>query len=258
MSMAIAFIVILPVLVIGVAVVWIWAKRRRAHALHDSAAAGNLVKMEKLLASGSRLDGIYDHLSPLHRAVMQNQLEAARFLLTHGASVDLKTESDVRVSPLHIAATIGNREMAELLVERGADINIQANNFETPVLTAARFGRKDVFSFLLSSGAALDITDGNGNNMLFNCILDQDPKAVDMLLEAGMDPNCQDADNRAYALHAAMVLAIHTGQTDSVECLLKHGADPNVRDQHGMKPMKMAKIANNDDLIKLLTEYGAE
>lgn len=239
-----------------VMVVW-WRTRGTVHALHDAAAAENLGRMEKLISAGAGLDTMYDGVSPLHVAVMRNRIEAARLLISHGASVNMMTDDERCVAPLHIAATTGNLDMVELLLTKGADIHGLTSDFEPPVLTAARCGHKDVFTCLLSNGATLQATDANGNTMLFTCILAYEPNAADMLLEAGMDPNGQTPDGSAYALHAAMVYAIPSGKYEMVECLLRHGADPNVRDQHGMTPLKMASMTNHEFLADLLKKYGA-
>jgi uncharacterized protein len=212
---------------VAVAVVMIlwWMEISRAHALHDAAGDGNLDRIETLISSGYNADTMYDHVAPLHVAVMRNRIDAAKLLISHGASVNLAAETEHRETPLYLAATTGNRGMLDLL---------------------------------LASGANLEATDAQGNNLLFRCILADEPNAVDMLLDAGMDPNCQDPNKQAYALHAAMVFAIHYEKTDLVETLLRHGADPNVRDQHGMTPMKMLKISGKDHLVDLLMKYGAK
>ena len=232
-------------------------KRRRAHALHDAAATGNLERIDTLIASGFAVDTIYDQTSALHVAVIKNQSEAAKRLIAHGASVNLKTSDDKGVTALHIAAITGNAGMTDLLVVHGADIQVYATNGEPPILTAARYNHKDVVDRLVTHGADLQATNAQGNSLLFMCIFSNDTRAATLLLDAGMDPNVQDRDKRAYALHAAMIYAIHSGTTDMVECLLAHGADPNIRDQHGMTPLKMAKIDKRDRLVELLASYNA-
>ncbi|GAB6093956.1 hypothetical protein JCM14469_02080 [Desulfatiferula olefinivorans] len=239
-----------------VGVIW-WIRRRKAHALHDAAAAGDLARIDALIAGGHAADAIYEEVTPLHVAVMRNRLDAAAHLIAKGASVTMNTAADTGVTPLHIAATIGNAEMTDLLIAHGADVEARASNGETPILTAARFGHKELVHRLLGHGASLEATDAKGDSMLFTCIFSNDTRAASVLLEAGMDPNVMDKDRQASALHAAMVLALHTGDTEMVECLLAHGADPHVKDHHGMTPLKMAKIAKKDALVTLLTARGA-
>lgn len=238
------------------AFVW-WKKNGMNHALHDAAAAGNIERIDKLIASGMIVDTRYDKVTALHVSVMKNQIEAAKKLIDHGASVNLKTEDDNGVTSLHLAAMTGNPEMAALLIGHGAALEAQAANGEPPILTAARYGHKETVDLLMSHGADLQATNTQGNSLLFMCIFSNDTKAASLLLDAGMNPNMMDKDQRAYALHAAMIYAIHSGNHDMVECLLARGADPNVRDQHGMTPLKMAKIDKRETLVELLTAYGA-
>ncbi len=235
-----------------------WKKSSKSHALHDAAAAGNIETIDKLVDSGFSVDALYDNMTALHVAVIKNKLESAEMLISLNASVNLETCDETCVTSLHLAAMIGNPDMADLLIRHGADMTAHAANGETPLLTAARYGHKETVDVLVSQGADLQATNAQGNSLLFMCIFSNDTKAATLLLDAGMNPNVQDKDRRAYALHAAMIYAIHSGNYDMVDCLLSHGADPNVRDQHNMTPLKMAKIDKQEELIELLASYGAQ
>lgn len=248
---------LVTLILIAVLVIW-WMKIARSHALHDAAEKGNLDRMESLVASGYAVDSLYHGLSPLHVAAMNNQVEAAKVLISKGASVNLTAATEGGETPLHLTAMKGHRDMVDLLLDHGADINAQTSGFDPPALIAARFGHAGVLNRLMEKGADPGVTDGEGNNLLFRCVLAEETTLVKMLLDAGVDPNCQDGKQKAYALHAAMVYAAHNGKNEMVQCLLEHGADPHVRDEHGMTPMKMAHIAAKDELAVLLERYGAK
>ena len=72
-------------------------------------------------ASGQEWDD-----TPLGWCVDGRQLEAARFLLDHGA--DTNKLSGYGSTPLHLAAQQGHLPMVQLLVDRGASISLKSRN----------------------------------------------------------------------------------------------------------------------------------
>ena len=87
--------------------------------------------------------------------VIENYLEAARFLLDAGA--DINTRDMSQATPLIQAAGLGYREMIGLLLERGADVKARDEGQETALFEAARHGYAEVCEALLEAGAELDI-----------------------------------------------------------------------------------------------------
>jgi len=71
--------------------------------------------------------------SPLHYSIDSSQIETLKYLIEHGANVNLKTKDGE--SPLHFAAFRLNVIAIRLLLEAGADVNAQANTLghETPL-----------------------------------------------------------------------------------------------------------------------------
>jgi len=68
-----------------------------------------------------------------------------------------------------------------------------------------------------------------------------------------VDLNASDYDRRA-ALH----LAAGEGQMDIVRLLCEKGADVNVRDRWGNRPLDGAVTAGHQDIVNFLEEYGAK
>lgn len=87
--------------------------------------------------------------------VIENYLEAARFLLDAGA--DINTRDMSGETPLMQAAGLGYRAMVALLLERGADVNARDGSQETSLFKAARHGYAEVSAALLAAGAELNI-----------------------------------------------------------------------------------------------------
>jgi hypothetical protein len=86
--------------------------------------------------------------SLLMMAALKGQVDIARTLIDKGAQVN-KTGW----TPLHYAATGGNVEMIDLLLEREARIEARSPNGSTPLMMAARYGTAEAVQTLLNAGA---------------------------------------------------------------------------------------------------------
>lgn len=120
---------------------------------------------------------------------------------------------------LKTAASCGDLERVQQLVEKGADVNKQfpgpdAEN-STALQTAAAYGYPDVVEFLLTKGADVNATNLNGFT----------------------------------ALHFA---AAFTGRKDVVELLIQHGADVTAKDCFLRTPADIASMYKYDAFVSLL------
>jgi len=115
--------------------------------------------LERLVRAGARLDADPYRGTPLIWAATNNRIEAAAWLLDHGANINHKgtfggLTHGQGVTALHIAAQGGHMPMVKLLVERGADRFLEDDLYHgTPVGHAAQFGQVEVRDYLLSLGA---------------------------------------------------------------------------------------------------------
>lgn len=100
-------------------------------ALHAAAAAGDVGRLEQLLADGTvavdARDG--EGASALHVAADRGQLAAIDLLLRHGAALDAQDEEGL--SPLHYCCLSEARAAAERLVAAGADVGLRSGNGST-------------------------------------------------------------------------------------------------------------------------------
>ncbi|MGO8926242.1 MAG: ankyrin repeat domain-containing protein, partial [Limisphaerales bacterium] len=55
-------------------------------------------------------------------------------------------------TPLHLAARLGHKDVAELLLASKADVNAKDNGGQTPLHLAVVFGHKDVAELLRQHG----------------------------------------------------------------------------------------------------------
>jgi hypothetical protein len=72
-------------------------------------------------------------------------------LIDKGLDVNLAKKGNM--TPLHIAAIFGNKEIVEFLVQRGADLNVRSTDGGTPLHFAEASGNQHIVELLKSKGA---------------------------------------------------------------------------------------------------------
>jgi hypothetical protein len=82
-----------------------------------------------------------------------------------------------------------------------------------------------------------------------------DAVAVEHFLDAGMDANLTDSSG-----NPLLIAAISKGCVSVIEALLKHGADPNSKnnDEVPKSALAIAAGAGQAEIVKLLLEYGTD
>lgn len=114
-----------------------------AEALTYAARSGRIEAMDFLLARGAAIDAEPCNGAALHWAVARKQVEAAGWLIDHGADINRRAGfgGTRAVTPLHVAAAWdGSPDCARLLLERGADTTIKDAEHEgTPAGWATHF-----------------------------------------------------------------------------------------------------------------------
>ena len=84
-------------------------------------------------------------------ATAQGNIEAVKQHLAAGTDVNAKARNPVR-APLHLAASGGQKEMAELLIANDADVNVQSDAGETPLDSAIAFEQTELADLLRKHG----------------------------------------------------------------------------------------------------------
>jgi len=187
--------------------------------------------------------------TPLTVAAMSGHKAMVELLLSHGA--DVNAEGGFGYTALLQAASRGFQAVAEVLLANKADVNAAKDDGETPLHLAAGSGRAKIVQMLLAAGADPNLRDKNGRTPL-NCYgsFSDSPEIVQALLGTGTDVNTEDVFGRTPLSYAA-----ERGDPVIVELLLNAGADPNGGKQDA--PVFCAIKQGNTNSLELLLRAGA-
>ena len=126
----------------------------------------NTSEVIRLLDKGADVNSQEDD-TPLYVAANLGRKDIAELLISRGAKIDGKGDAKSgNRTPLHAAALRGSRDVAALLLSQGADINAKDVAGATPLHFAAREGRKDVAELLIAKGADINAMDKDGRTPL--------------------------------------------------------------------------------------------
>ncbi|MCL7032641.1 hypothetical protein MKW94_027747, partial [Papaver nudicaule] len=191
--------------------------------LHIAAAGGSLqvcrYLLETLKLDVDPKDG--RGITPLYHAIFEGHLDTVRYLLENGAYAD--ASSDANYTPLRCAAESGDIKIITLLLSRGARVDV-ASRSGTALQEAAFNGHRDAVKVLLDHGANPNVAIGLYTYIpLFSAISAKSWECVELLLQAGADPNAVSYGYTPLAIPAKY------GHVDVIRRLLKAGADPNYK-----------------------------
>ncbi|KAH8591039.1 ankyrin repeat-containing domain protein [Bisporella sp. PMI_857] len=209
----------------------------------------------------------------LETAVKSNNMEALNWLLDQGLNPNDKNPKGA--SPLTTAIVEDRIEMVDLLLHRGADPNMRGQDWPVclavrnpPVLSriltmlpeprafkgvmemAVSANQLESVKLLLAAGVSVEDKNGGVFSPLTTALRENHREIVRFLLTEG------GADVNSPGEHLPIVKALrrfHGEDTEMLELLLEHGADPNqvYRGWNGM----MQAVENGDaDVLRLIVK----
>jgi len=141
--------------------------RGAALQLHEAAAAGNLARVQELLANDER--GNANTFSPdgfpvVALAAVFGHLEVARHLASRGADINAVSTNGTGYTALTGAVASGHTAIVEWLLEHGANPNYRYAAGYSPLLTAAANGHLEIVKLLLAHGADAGAITNDGKS----------------------------------------------------------------------------------------------
>lgn len=155
----------------------------------------------------------------LRKATFFGNAVVLRTLLEYGAVVHLA--SDMKDTPLMIAASKGYILISEILIHNHAHINHKNLDGNTAVHFAAQNGHCDLINLLRRNGAIINVVCEEGQTPLFVAASNGHLKALKYLLTVESFVDFPDNTETT-----PLMAALKNGHSECVELLLRFGADP--------------------------------
>uniref|UniRef100_A0A0D2Y089 Nephrocystin 3-like N-terminal domain-containing protein n=1 Tax=Fusarium oxysporum (strain Fo5176) TaxID=660025 RepID=A0A0D2Y089_FUSOF len=171
-----------------------------------------------------------------------------------------------KLTGLHVAATIGFRDLVAALMDHGyhGELIAMDSDYNTPLHYAAAFGNDEIAEELLDRGASIDEgIKGNLITPLHRAAAEGNVKVMSKLLQRGANPN---ASCGAYG--GVICAAIQSGNTDAVKLLVTHNVslvtqddedkDEKVEGENGEGEAKDEEAKDNDGDEESDKDEGSE
>lgn len=251
-----------------------------------SSAAGLLERVRFFVESSKDALAVLGtrDITPLMKAVQNNKLEVAQYLLDQGADIEAK---DMMSRTALMLAVIDNRieavelllnngadqntrcihkfsiftrcvkekhlELMKMLVARGVDVNERDGDKDTALITAARDGHLDIATGLIQAGADIQAVNYRGRSALIDASLRGHIPCIQLLMSHGADIHRQDSEG-----FTAFMLAAYFGRLEATVYLLSQGADPDVKGKDGETAIMLAAESGRKSVVDFLLEQGQD
>lgn len=213
--------------------------------------------IESSVAHSSNMD---QYNQRLWKAFYDRDFDELISYFSQEISFDLK-KPDGHETMLHIAALNGDIQMVRFLLHCNANVNGLNNFNETPLIYAATSGDKalSVVKLLLEGGAVSSIDTANnhqGQTALHRAYLANSYNTVDLLLRYGANPNIQDCVQK-FILRDAIL----KHDSRMVELLLAYDVNVNLQDANGQTVLHLLAEMRNFSridayIMHLIIQYG--
>ena len=185
-------------------------------------------------------------------AANDHDLIALAALKNLGMSPDVRNEFGR--TALIEAARKGDLEVTDFLLKAGSDVNIKDNGNLSALFHALDTHHDQIVARIVDS-PQLDVNarGKNGVTPLISFVWRGDDETVNELLRRGADVSLADDDGDT-PLHGAARI----GDLTLLRSFLDHGANLNAKNKLGGTPLMWAAVYGNESAASFLIEHGAD
>jgi ankyrin repeat protein len=221
--------------------------------LFDVAECGEILNFRFPIDIGENTEIIRHAVyNPLIGAAIRNQAEVVRLLAESGAATRLELNDGSIMSALVAAATAGNHQVVQYLLEREDYLSSWPQEAGEALMAACSFGHEDVVSVLVEKGFDVNRLTDHGFTPIMTAIRSGNERIVCLLLESGADQTLSGLAGSA--LH----VAVHLGQNGIAKMLLEKGYEVNTLDELGTTPLSSAACRDDLEMVEFLLKKGAQ
>lgn len=186
----------------------------------------------------------------IHKAAYKGDLSKVKEILERDPS-QVNARNNSGVTPLYLAALMGNVEIVNFLLAHNAYIEAENSLGERPLAKAAKFGNSkgnyDTLKTLLEHGAIVNCKDMFGQTPLHEAALQSGKNVINILVSYGADVAAKDEHNNT-PLHEAA----KTGNIDAAEALVENGADIFEKNNFDFASLRLAAAKGDDEAERKL------
>ncbi|VUC26335.1 unnamed protein product [Clonostachys rosea] len=250
------------------------------NALQAASSVGHLELVQVLLSHGSNVNAQGGHYGNALQAASarSGNSELVQVFLDNGANVN--AQGGEYGNALQAATANRHLEIAKMLLYRGADINLQGGKYGNALYAALEEGLPRLAEILLDKGADVNAESGEGGNILQSALANGHLEIAKVLLNKGADVNA--GGKYGTAIHAALLhmkreiinnldtyakdaqhsvecrAALERNVRDTIDMLIKKGADVNARKEHSSSALSEASKNGYISIAELLLDKGAD
>ena len=160
----------------------------------------------------------------LWRACDKSNTDAINVLLKAGADTNIAINDSGGTCLKHAVKKDCSKDVLQEIIDHGADVNATNQQNCTALWRACDKSNTDAIFLLLETGAETNITNDNGVTCLMNAVEGNCTKEVlKAIIDHGADVNATSKDNCT-----ALNLARTKSYVDAIDVLLEAGAEPNI------------------------------
>jgi len=210
------------------------------------------------------------------KVILKFVLQMEGFSLKDGLFLGLN-----HLTPIHFAALNGNLELVKYLVGQGADVNARGIDGMTVLLYASKSGNLELVKYLVDDlGMNIKEKDKLGFTPLHYSLISGNVDVIKYLVENGADVNAKLIKSDGYRLclyfsdirksgfdvlkgesfvfsrgDTPLLIAVsRSSEVDVVKYLIRSGANVNVRSDSGLNLLHVAAKVGNLEVLKYLVE----
>jgi len=177
-------------------------------------------------------------------------------LLLKGADLNCIDDKE-KITPLYLAAILGNMELVEFIVVKGGNVNSWNNGNTSPLHAACHVKNDAIVEFLVVNGAELHKKSELGVSPFHMVCFRDDASLLNNLLKLPKITERINVHERGVNDYTPLHYAVAGGSKEIAVTLLDLGAEPNAVDHNEMTALHLACSSGRSDIGKALLRRGA-